>query len=129
MIDTLSEGADRDAYIAYLTAPLFPILTQTQIWESPLDLQRRSAVTAWWRGLRLVFARPVTTLGSYFLITTVGLFLVALLGIARINSPHATFSGFLVSLALTELIAVAAIWMRIARLLAPIQIARAPARF
>ena len=92
-----------------------------------LDLQRRSAVKAWWRGVRLVFARPVTTLGSYFLITAVGLILVALLGIARINSPHATFFGFLVSLALTELIAVAAIWMRIARLLALIQIARAPA--
>jgi hypothetical protein len=94
-----------------------------------LDLQRRSAVKAWWRGLRLVFARPVATLGSYVLITAVGLILLALLGIARINSPHATFSGFLVSLALTELIAVAAIWMRIARLLALIQIARAPARF
>ena len=37
------------------------------------------------------------------------------------------FFGFLVSLALTELIATAAIWMRIARLLALIQIARAPA--
>jgi hypothetical protein len=94
-----------------------------------LDLLRRSAVKAWWRGLRLVFARPVATLGSYFLITAVGLILVALLGIARINSPHATFSGFLVSLALTELIAGAAIWMRISRLLALIQIARATASF
>ena len=94
-----------------------------------LDLRRRSAVKAWWRGVRLVFTRPVATLGSYFLITAVGLILAALLGFARINSPHATFAGFLVSLALTELIAVAAIWMRIARLLALIQIARAPARF
>jgi hypothetical protein len=94
-----------------------------------LDLHRRSAVKAWWRGLRLVFARPVAILGSYILITAIGLILVALLGIARINSPHATFSGFLVSLALTELIAIAAIWMRIARLLALIQIARAQASF
>jgi hypothetical protein len=94
-----------------------------------LDFHRRSAVKAWWRGLRLVFARPVAILGSYILITAIGLILVALLGIARINSPHATFSGFLVSLALTELIAIAAIWMRIARLLALIQIARAPASF
>jgi hypothetical protein len=93
-----------------------------------LDLRRRSAVKAWWRGVRLVFTRPVATLGSYFLITAVGLILAALFGIARINSPHATFAGFLASLALTELIAVAAIWMRIARLLALIQIARAPAR-
>jgi len=91
-----------------------------------LDLRRRSAVKAWWRGVRLVFTRPVATLGSYFLITAVGLILATLIGIARINSPHATFGGFLVSLALTELIAVAAIWMRVARLLALIQIARAP---
>jgi hypothetical protein len=74
-----------------------------------------------------VFARPLATLGSYILITAVGLILVTLLGIARINSPHATFPGFLVTSALTELIAVAAIWMRIARLLALIQIARAAA--
>jgi hypothetical protein len=94
-----------------------------------LDLQRRSAVKAWWRGLHLVFARPLATLGSYILITAVGLILATLLGIARINSPHATFSGFLATLALTELIAVAAIWMRIARLLALIQIARAAASF
>ena len=92
-----------------------------------LDIHRRSAVKAWWRGLRLIFARPVAALGSYILITVVGLILVALLAIARINSPHATFSGTLVSLALTELIAAAAIWMRIARLLALIQIARARA--
>jgi hypothetical protein len=92
-----------------------------------LDIHRRSAVKAWWRGLRLLFARPVATLGSYILITAVGLMLVALLAIARINSPHATLSGTLVSLLLTELIAVAAILMRIARLLALIQIARAPA--
>jgi hypothetical protein len=89
-----------------------------------LDIHRRSAVKAWWRGLRLVFARPVAALGSYLLITAVGLILVALFGIARINSPPATFSGLLVSLALTELIAVAAIWMRMARLMALIQIAR-----
>jgi hypothetical protein len=92
-----------------------------------LDIHRRSAVKAWWRGLRLVCAHPVAALGSYILITAIGLILVALLAIARINSPHATFSGTLVSLALTELIAAAAIWMRVARLLALIQIARAPA--
>jgi hypothetical protein len=89
-----------------------------------VDIHRRSAVKAWWRGLRLVFARPVAALGSYLLITAVGVILVALFVIARINSPQATFSGLLTSLALTELIAVAAIWMRIARLMALIQIAR-----
>jgi hypothetical protein len=66
---------------------------------------------------------------DFALITAVGLILVALLGIARIHSPRATISGFLLSLALTELIAAAAIWMRIARLLALIQIARAPESF
>jgi len=92
-----------------------------------LDMNSRSAVKAWWRGVRLMFARPVATLASYVLITAGGLILVALLGVARINSPHATLSGFLLSLALTELVAVATISMRIARLLTLIQIARGEA--
>ena len=31
-----------------------------------LDIHRRSAVKAWWRGVRLVFARPVAALGSLY---------------------------------------------------------------
>jgi hypothetical protein len=92
-----------------------------------LDMNSRSAVKAWWRGVRLMFARPVATLASYVLITAGGLIFVALLGVARINSPHATLSGFLLSLALTELVAVTTISMRIARLLTLVQIARGEA--
>lgn len=97
-----------------------------------IDASRRSAIRAWWRGLRLVFARPVAALGTYVVITLVGLVLIALvlialLGIARINLPHAAFSGFLVALLVTQLIAVAAIWMRVARLLVLIQLSRPPA--
>jgi hypothetical protein len=87
-----------------------------------LDIGRRSAVKAWGRGVRLIFATPVPTLGSYILITAGGLILAALLGIARVNSPHATLSGFFLSLALTELIAIVTVCMRIARLLTLIQI-------
>jgi hypothetical protein len=89
-----------------------------------LDTQRRSAVKAWLRGVRFLFARPIAAFGSYLLITAIGSALVALLAIARINAPPGTISGFLLSLALTQLIAVAAIWMRITRLMALIQIAR-----
>jgi len=89
-----------------------------------LDTGRRSAIRAWWRGLRLVLARPVAALGSYVAVTLVGLLLIALLGIARINLAQAAFSGFLVALLVTQSIAVAAIWMRIARLLVLIQLSR-----
>ena len=89
-----------------------------------LDAHRRSAIKAWWRGSRLIFGRPIATLGSYLLITAAGLMLMMLVGIAQVNVPHATVFGFWLSFALTELIAVSIIWMRIARLLTLIQIAR-----
>jgi hypothetical protein len=89
-----------------------------------LDTGRRSAILAWWRGLRLVLARPVAALGSYIVISLAGLLLIAILGITRINLPHATFCGFLLALLVTQSIAVAAIWMRIARLLALVQLSR-----
>jgi hypothetical protein len=71
-----------------------------------------------------MLARPVAALGTYVVITLVWLLLIGLLGIARINLPHAAFSGFLVGLLVTQAIAVVAIWMRVARLLALIQVSR-----
>jgi hypothetical protein len=88
-----SKAACRDRLV--LTLVFSPFLTGMVVASSREKqmLGFESPVKAWWRGLRLVFARPVATLGSYMLITAVGLILLALLGIARINSPHATFSG------------------------------------
>jgi hypothetical protein len=90
-----------------------------------LDGARRSAIRAWWRGVRLVIRRPVATLGTYALITAVGLAVAGVLGLARVNVPHVTFPGFLLAFLLTELIAATLICTRIARLMVLVQIGRA----
>jgi hypothetical protein len=87
-----------------------------------LDAARRSAVKAWWRGVKLIKARPLAVFGSYLALTVGGLALMALLGWIRINLPHASLFGILLALCLTQLIVMAAVWMRTSRLLALVRI-------
>jgi hypothetical protein len=87
-----------------------------------LDAGRRSAVKAWWRGVKLIKARPLAAFGSYLALTVGGLALMALLGWIRINVPHASLFGILLALCLTQLIVMAAVWMRASRLLALVRI-------
>jgi hypothetical protein len=89
-----------------------------------LDATRRSAVKAWWRGLRLVLARPLAAFGSYLLITAVAVLVMALLAILRINLPHISASGFVLGFIVTQLISIEAIWMRTARLLTLTQLTK-----
>jgi hypothetical protein len=87
-----------------------------------LDPGRRSAVKAWWRGVKLIKARPLATFGSYLALSVAGLALMALIGLIRINLPHANLIGIVIALGLTQLIVIAAVWMRTSRLFAMIQI-------
>ncbi|WP_377703765.1 hypothetical protein [Pseudoduganella sp. UC29_71] len=86
------------------------------------DRRRRSAVVAWWHGLRLLARRPGDVAGSYIAITLAGLAVAAALGLARVHLPHAGLAGFLFALLLTQIIAVLLAWMRSARLFALIAI-------
>lgn len=86
------------------------------------DRRRKSAVVAWWHGLRLMARRPGAMLGSYAAISVAGLAAAAALGLARIHLPHAGAAGFLFALLLTQLIALLLAWMRGARLFAMIAI-------
>jgi hypothetical protein len=87
-----------------------------------LDSSRRSAVKAWWRGVKLIKARPLATFSSYLVLTLAGFILMALIGLVRINLPHASLMGVVVAFGLTQLIVMAAVWMRTSRLFAIIQI-------
>lgn len=87
-----------------------------------IDANRRSAVKAWWRGIKLIKARPAAAFGSYLALTIAGLILMALIGLIRLQLPHASLSGVLLALGLSQLIVIAAVWMRSSRLLALIQI-------
>ncbi|CAN7498385.1 hypothetical protein LJR289_003382 [Pseudoduganella sp. LjRoot289] len=86
------------------------------------DRRRRSAVIAWWHGLRLLARRPMAMLGSYVAISVAGLAAAAALGLARIHVPHIGTAGFLFALLLTQVIALLLAWMRGARLFAMIVI-------
>jgi hypothetical protein len=87
-----------------------------------LDSGRRSAVKAWWRGVKLIKARPLAAFASYLALTGAGLISMAVIGWVRINLPHAGLMAILVAFCLTQLIVIAAVWMRSARLFAMIQI-------
>jgi hypothetical protein len=93
-----------------------------------LDPSRRSAVLAWWRGVRLVKRRAVAALGSYFVIEVVAILVVFVLGILRINIPHAGGLGLALVTLLAEIAVAAIAWMQIARLLVLTQITRETAR-
>jgi hypothetical protein len=86
------------------------------------DRRRRSAVVAWWHGLRLLARSPGAMLGSYAAISLLGLAVAAVLGLGRIHLPTAGTMGWLAALLLTQLIAVILAWTRGARLFALIGI-------
>jgi hypothetical protein len=88
------------------------------------DLRRKSAVVAWWHGCRLLARRPLAGFGIYAGISAVGLALAALLAVARINVPALGLGGFFGALALAQLAVAAVAWMRSARLIALMELAR-----
>ena len=90
-----------------------------------LDTRRRSALKAWWCGVKMVFTRPVTTLSYYLGISLLGMALVAGLLWLRINVPHVNIWGFLFALILMQLMMAVVAWMRNARLFALVAVARA----
>jgi hypothetical protein len=87
-----------------------------------IDPTRRSAVKAWWRGIKLIGARPQAALGSYLVLTAAGLILVALLAVLRINLPGASLIGILIGLGVTQLIVMSMVWMSGSRLFALMQV-------
>lgn len=91
-----------------------------------IERRRRSAVKAWWHGLKLLLKRPFASMGAYCLISGIGLALVALLALARLHVPPASLGGFVGALLVTQLIVVTVAWMRSARLFAMVELARMP---
>ncbi len=77
---------------------------------------RRSAIIAWWRGVKSVFKRPLPTLGLFVVISVTGLVTVAILALLRLNLGHIHLPGFILGLVLTQLIVATLAWVKIARL-------------
>lgn len=80
------------------------------------DGRLRSALKAWWRGVKLLGKRPVAVLGVYLASTLAGLLLVALLLLLRPYLGHGSVLAMVLGLLLSSGVAAALAWSRIARL-------------
>lgn len=83
-----------------------------------IDRRRRSAVKAWWRGLKLLLRRPAAMFGSYLLLTVTGLLVAGLFALARLNVEGSNGLLLLAGFLLAQLVVLAMAWMRAARLFA-----------
>lgn len=90
-----------------------------------IDTRRRSALKAFWRGLKTVCRRPLVTLQFYVSITVIALLLVLPLIWLRINLPHANWLGLVAAWLIMQIVVAVLAWMRNARLFALVAIARA----
>jgi hypothetical protein len=82
------------------------------------SVNRRSAIKAWWTGIKLVLRHPVAAFGQYLILTLIGLVLAGVFGVLRIRLGHVHLPGFLLSIVLTQLLVASLGWMKAARLYA-----------
>ena len=123
----LESTADHQQAAAFILLILLLIVAHISVEagraQFALDAARRSAVKAWWRGVKLIKSRPMPAFSSYLSLTIAGLLLMAVVGWVRINLPHSGLGGILIAFILTQVIVMAAVWMRTSRLLAMVRIA------
>ncbi len=77
---------------------------------------QRSATKAFFAGIGTLFQRPLVTLGMFLGVTVIGMLIVFLLGLWRVQLVAVGFGGALMALLVTLLIVVVMAWMRTARL-------------
>lgn len=80
------------------------------------DARLRSALKAWWRGLKLLLRRPFAVLSVYLVTTIAGLLLAVLMIDIRQHFDANTGIGFVLAILAGFGITVALAWSRIARL-------------
>jgi hypothetical protein len=129
---TLESDADHAVHLAMIVATLAFALMHATIDAGRALLanerRRRSAIVAWWGGVKLMARRPFSLLGVYVAITGAGLLLAGLLALARLQVPALGTGGTLGAVLLTQLAVLVLGWMRSARLFALMALTRARER-
>jgi hypothetical protein len=124
----LESTAQRASWIATALAALLMLVVHATIDAGRAvfgsERRRKSAVLAWWGGVRLLLRRPLALLGTYLAITALGLAAAALLALARIQVPALGAGGTVAAFALAQLAVLVLGWMRAARLFALMALAR-----
>ena len=82
------------------------------------DARLRSALKAWWRGMKLLFRRPLAVLSAYLLPTLCSLLLALAMVALRQRVDAGGLGGFLLALLLACAIAGSLAWGKVARLFA-----------
>ena len=126
----LEADAERASHIAMVVSAIVFVIVHATIDAGRALLanerRRRSAIVAWWGGVRLLLRRPLALLGSYVVITAIGLTVAALLVLARVHVPALGVLGTIGAFLLTQLAVIVVGWMRSARLFALMALARDP---
>lgn len=86
--------------------------------------QSRSAVRAWWRGVKLLLRRPLPVLGICLLTLLLGLAVAAAFLLLRQHVDRSGIGGALVAFVLAQLAVATLCWSRIARLYGLAAVAR-----
>lgn len=124
----LETDASHASHLALLATVILLVVVHASIDAGRAVLgnasQRRSAFLAWWGGLKLLLRRPLSVLGSYVVVTAVGLAVAAALLLARVHVPALGAGGTVAAFLLTQLSVVVLGFMRSARLAALMELAR-----
>lgn len=118
----LASEIERGRYIALAIGGMLLMLAHAGLeagrgWLAA-DARLRSALKAWWRGMRLLRRRPLAVLAAYLLPTLCSLLLALLLLAVRQTLDASALGGFLLAALLGCAIASALAWGKLARLFA-----------
>jgi hypothetical protein len=90
-----------------------------------LEPERRSAIKAWWRGLKLVLRHPLRSAVLYLGVTALaGVALAVVLGL-RLQLRNASLIGWVLGLLIAQIITAIIGWMHYARLFGMLELTRA----
>ena len=124
----LQANADNASLIAMIVMAVLVVLAHATVEAGramlAIDPSRRSAVKAWWRGVKLFFRRPVAVLVVYLGTLLVGEGLAIGFGLLRTNVSAASVGGLVLGVLVVQLAVAAVAWGRVARLYALSALAR-----
>ena len=116
----LQSNADNASLIATIVLAVLVLFVHVTVESGramlAIDPSRRSAVKAWWRGVKLFFRRPLAVSVVYLGTILVGEGLAIALGLARTRVSAASVGGLVLGFFLVQLVVMAIAWGRIARL-------------
>jgi hypothetical protein len=125
----LAADADFAQHLALLGNVLLFALAQLSVDAGramlALDRRRANPVGAWWDGVKLMWRRPVATIGSMLVIAICAAVVVGGLGVLRIALDGPGTGLFVLGIVLTQLGSLTLGWMRCARLFALVELGRA----